>query len=155
MARPEDCLGETEMLRVILNRLLESLLGRIPEESRLERDALRDLKQVAGSVVAIDSLCVWVGPAGRYLKFDPPLDVRILRTPERMIFDSLTNWQGETLVLYAVEALAPQRLPEGAGDCLIDGPSYGHSSITRPSWWGQMALDCLETWSEDDSRTDL
>src|SRR5271165_5256085 len=99
------------MLGVILYRLFGSWTARLPGKRHLEREALRDLKQVAGMVVTSDSLCVSVGSGSRYLNFDPPLRVCILCEPDRMVFESLTNRDGETLVLYAVEVLAPERLP--------------------------------------------
>jgi hypothetical protein len=142
------------MLRALLSRVFGFLLGRIPANNHLQRDSLRDLKQVAGMILSTRTLRVWVGPAGRCLSFAPPLEVRILSDPEGMVFDSLPNQKGETAVFYEVEVLDPKRLPEGAVLCLIDGPSYGPSSVTRPRWW-ILTLVSLETACEQDSNTSL
>jgi hypothetical protein len=108
---------------------------------------------VAGIVVQTNSLCVWIDSAGRYVHFDPPLKVRILSSPNRMVFDSLTNRDEETMILYEVEVLAPERLPAGASGCFLDGPSYGPSSLTRPNWWVQTSPACLDTCSGEDNNT--
>jgi hypothetical protein len=143
-----------EMLRALLSRLFGVSIVRISENSHLERDSLRDLKQVAGMVVRTDSLCVWIDLAGRYAHFDPPLEVRILSSPNKMVFDSLANEDEETMVLYEVEVLAPERLPAGASKCFLDGPSYGPSSLTRPSWWVQMSPAFVDTCVGEDSNTE-
>jgi hypothetical protein len=140
-----------EMLRALLSRLFGVSIVRISENSLLERESLRDLKQAAGMVVQTDSLCVWTDSAGRYVHFDPPLKVRILSSPRKMVFDSLTNDDEETMILYKVEVLAPERLPAGASECFLDGPCYGPSSLTRPSWWVQLSPACLDTCGGEDT----
>jgi hypothetical protein len=140
-----------EMLRALLSRLFGVSIVRISENSHLERESLWDLKQAAGMVVQTDSLCVWMGPAGRYVHFDPPLKVRILSSADKMVFESLTNDDKEIMILYEVEVLAPERLPAGASECFLDGPSYGPASLTRPSWWVQMSPACLDTCGVGDT----
>src|SRR5271154_5646494 len=142
------------MFRVLFSYLFASLSCRNSVENALEFFSRRDWKQGAGRLVTTDSLCVSFGSVGRYLHFDPPLEVRIRTNPDRMAFDSLTNSMGETAVLYEVEVLTPKRLPEGAGECFLDGPSYGPSCVTPPRWWEQLSPSCLETRGDDETATE-
>ncbi len=139
------------MLRALFGWLFESPHDRAWEDHDIEHAAMRDLKQIAGTVVTARALCVWVGSAGRYLTFDPPLDVRIRTHPDRLVFDSLANERGETLVLYEVTAHSPERLPAGASKCYIDGPAYGPAGVTHPAWWEQLSPAFFDTSNSEDT----